>query len=115
MSTPLGLDIIDTRVAKAPKEYDGSAQKWKHFKVQLLGHLGGLSQELREMCRICEDLNFVIKPNEMLSARQVELSGKLYVILSGCCNGDALDTVCNTDEGNGIEVYRKLARRWIPR
>ncbi len=49
-------DVVDTRVAKAPKEFDGDMAKWKHFKVHLLSYIGAISLELKSMMKIAEEL-----------------------------------------------------------
>ena len=46
--------IIDTKVCKAPKAYKGEKELWKHFKISLLGYIGGLSPQMEEMMKIAE-------------------------------------------------------------
>ena len=109
-------DIVDTRVCKAPKAYNGDKVKWKHFKVSLGGYVAAVSPDLKAMMEVCELIDQPIAPVKMgLTGYQIALSGKLWTILTGCLEDTAMDVLCNSGEGNGLEVYRKLARKHLLR
>ena len=109
-------DIVDTRICKIPKSYDGKRENWKHFKVALGGYVGAVSPDLKAMMKLCEALDQMVDPVALgMSLNQVALSGKLWTILTSVLTDKAMDTMCNIEEGNGLEVYRKLARRAIVR
>ena len=45
------LGVVDTKVCKAPVAYNGSREKWRHFRVSLCGYISALSPELVEMMK----------------------------------------------------------------
>ena len=50
-----------------------------------------------------------------LTEEQIQPSTKLWTILFSCLKDKAMDMMCNTQENNGLEVYRKLSRRGLIR
>ena len=109
-------NIIDTRVCKIPAAYDGERKNWKHFKLQLNGYVGGVSMTLKNMMKICEGIEVKIDAAAFgLTEEQIQLSAKLWTILSSCLKDKAMDMMCNTPENNGLEVYRKMSRRGLIR
>ena len=50
-----------------------------------------------------------------MTPQQITLDGKLHVILGAVLGDKALDVWCNTEDGHGLEVWRKLARQAVPR
>ena len=64
------LDVVDKRICKAPKAYDGKREKWRHFKVGLMGYVSAVSSELKEMMRIAETLGArPLEPSVLASRR----------------------------------------------
>ena len=115
-SVTVGHDIVDTRVAKAPKEYDGSKLKWRHFKAQMLSYLGAVSQELKHMMKVVEELRRPINHKELdMSERQIALDSKLHVIMGSVLVDKGLDVFCNVEDGHGLEIWRRFSRRHLPR
>ena len=45
-----------------------------------------------------------------MTPEQIALDAKLHLILAGCLTDKAMDVFCNIEDGNGLEVYRQLAR-----
>ena len=112
------LEVVDKRICKAPEAYDGTKTKWRHFKMSLGGYVSALSAELKNMMKIAETLSQPVVPASLgFSPRQHELNGNLFVILTATLKqgSKAMDTLCNVDEGNGLEVYRRLARKAVAR
>ena len=109
-------NIVDTRVCKLPKAYGGKKEGWKHFKVALSGYIGALSTDLLGMMRVVENMDQGVDPIALaMTPLQINLSGKLWTILTSCLEDRAMDVMCNVEESNGLEVYRKLARRAVIR
>ncbi len=80
----IGTDIVDTRIAKAPKEFDGDRKKWRHFKVHLLGYIGAVSGDLKQMMKISEELQSPIDHVTLgFTQLQIQLDSKLFVVLLG--------------------------------
>ena len=112
------LDIVDKRICKAPEAYDGTKTRWRHYKMALGGYVAALSSELKNMMKIAETLSLPVVPTTLgFSPRQQELNGNLFVILTATLKqgSKAMDTLCNVDEGNGLEVFRRLARKAVVR
>ena len=110
--------MIDKRISKAPKAYAGKRETWRHFKVGLLGYVSAVSPELKQMMAIAETLERAVDMDLLnFTQHQRELNGSLYVILTSTleAGSKAMDTLCNVEEGNGLEVYRRLARKAVVR
>ena len=116
MTAP-GLEFLDQKVVKAPPQYHGNDKsKWKHFNAKLLSFVGGLSVPLKEMMKVVPTLKKPIDHAELgMSFEQVSLDSKLYTLLSSLLEDDAMDGLCNCDEGHGLEVYRLMARDAEPK
>ena len=71
---------------------------------------------LKNMMKICESIEVKIDPTAFgLTEEQIQLRTKLWTMLSSCLKDKAMDMMCNTQENNGFEVYRKLSRRGLIR
>ena len=111
-----GLDFLDQKVVRAPPQFSGDKTKWKHFNRKLLSFVGGLSVPLKEMMKVVPTLKKPLNHAELgMSAEQIALDSKLYTMLSSLLEDDAMDVLCNVDEGEGLEVYRLLARHCDPK
>ena len=51
------IDIVDTKICKAPKPHDGKKEMWKHFKTGRLGHVGAVSADLKMMMKVVEEMS----------------------------------------------------------
>ena len=107
-------EIIDTKICKPPQSYGGDKEGWRHFRTSLLGYVSALSPELKGMMQVAAELARPISYAEFgLTEQQRRLSGSLYVIFTSVlqAKSTAMDTLCNVEEGNGLEVFRRLSRR----
>ncbi len=70
--------IVDTRIAKAPEKWDGSKEKWLHFKRVPTSYVGAVSVGLRHMMQVVEELKKPIDHAALaFTPVHVELDAKL--------------------------------------
>ena len=66
----------------------------------------------RELAALLER---VLYQSSRATSTRAEVSTQLFYTLVMLLRGRALDTVQNTDLGNGLEVYRELVSQYRPR
>ena len=100
-------DIIDNKICRIPKAFNGDKTKWKHFRVSLLGFVGGVNQEPKQMMKTIEEVDEPTTQAGLgMNQRMIELDAKVGVILTNVFEdgSTAMDFMCNVPEGSGLEV-----------
>ena len=106
--------MVDTRVLGKPGEFHGESDKWADWSFVLKGYCGALSGDLQQEMKEAAESESSI-PMASMSEYGKSLSRQLYHILVMLCRGAALERIKNTEENNGLEVWRKFCAEWEPR
>ena len=93
-----------------PEKWDGSKKAWKHWAHRVRGNVRGVSVKLSEMMKIAAKIRDPIVSHDGWEDEQIALDARLYIILTGMVQGDAMDWLMNTEEGFGCEVWRQFSK-----
>ena len=109
-----GLDVFDNKVIEKPGRFDGTRARWKHWATRTRGFIRGVSLKLAGMMRIATEQKEPLTHHGW-NEDEANLDAKLYSILSGLLDGEAMDVFCNVEEGHGLECWRQLSRDHEPK
>ena len=116
MDAPRGLAerVIDTKLIKGPQTFGGEKKDWKRWSAKLTGYVSGVDVNLLELMRVAGVQREVIYLADIAPEHR-GASGVLYSVLNGLLRGDSYDILMNVEDGNGAEVWRRLAKEYEPR
>eukprot|EP00971_Amphidinium_carterae_P203708 4042773-Amphidinium_carterae.1 len=98
---------MDTRVLTKPKAWAGAVDDWKRFKFQLMSYISAVSPRLGEIMRRAATLDQPISMVDLTPEDGV-LDGQLFAVLAASLEGEALDQLMNSEEGAGLETWRRF-------
>ena len=110
----IGDGIVDTRLLGKPEKWGGDKKEWRHWSADVRSWVGAVNKELREAMVIVQTRETPVDHANDLNPQQQALNTKLHFILNSLVKGGAKDTLLNCPEGNGLEVWRRFARRCEP-
>lgn len=115
------VSLIDNRGLGRPPPFDGT--EWIRWTRKFESYICSASQGfdlVLEWATMQKD----IITGEMVTAiwsnstevrgNITRMSSEIYALLMQLVTGEAFDLVANTNRGNGVEAYRKLARKFDP-
>ena len=108
------FSAVDTRLLGKPDSFDGSQAKWRDWPIVFRSYAGALSSVLAREMPIAEK-STASCVNAVLSDESAKASNVLYFVLVMLCKGQALDLVINSGQGEGLEAWRQLCKRYEPK
>ena len=106
---------IDTRGLGKPETFDGSAAKWRDWKVVVRSYTSACNEFLAALMQAAEETDDPIGNAVMTTQGHRESSEQLAFIMVMLCRGAALDQVVNAGSGEGLLAWRSLCRRFEPK
>ena len=112
---PVQRSAVDTRGLGKPDAFDGTAAKWRDWKVVMTSYTAAVNSELAALMLKAEVTEDPIVNAVMASQGEREASEQLAFMLVMICRGAALDQVVNAGTSEGASAWRSLCRRFEPR
>ena len=119
--------LIDVRGLGRPPTYDGKEeQRFLPWSVKTRNYVTGVYAELGEVMDWASDLENTLTFEILNQAYGEEaddvdrieglktLDNQLYTVLQSVCEGEPFDIVLNAGQGNGLEAWRRLHKRFDP-
>ena len=109
--------LVDTRAFGKATGFHGDRKKWMDWSFSFKAFLAGANATTRKALEWAAQQEEEITP-EMMELEDVEyndLAEQVYLALSLQLKNDALVKVRSTEDGNGLEVWRKLTLEYEPR
>ena len=107
--------VVDTRGLGRPETFDGTASKWRDWKVVIRSYTAACHGKLAALMEVAEETDEPITNVVLPTPGEREASEQLAFILVMVCRGAALDQVVNAGPGEGLLAWRSLCRRFEPR
>ena len=99
-----------SKSCKMPSVWSGEKSRWKAWALKVRGYIGGIGSKLLRMMRIAEKYPQAIDSHVGWEEEQSRLDHKLYAILTGIVDGEALDTLAACEENYGLECWRQYVK-----
>ena len=115
--------MIDTRAVGKPQTYKSEEDKFRPWAVKFQGFVAGIFPGGKEALTWAADHEETITDGLISEtwdddASELEdpldFSRQLHSALIGLMEGEALDIVVGTEDGAGLEAWRKLTKRFDP-
>jgi len=101
--------------AKTPYAWNGDKNKWVEWSTKVRSYSRRIDARLKEAMKAVESRDEPILISALGTGEEKELNARLYQLLTEITEGDAFTTVTNTEEDNGLEVWRQYARDSRPK
>ena len=107
--------VVDTRGLGKPDSFDGTASKWRDWKVVLTAYTAAVNTDLAALMVAAETTEDPIQNAVLGTLGEREASEQLAFMLVMLSTGAALDQVVNAGPSEGATAWRSLCRRFEPR
>ena len=98
---------------KAPERFTDSEAAWPVWSWLYRNYLAAANPAAREAMNFAEACKEVpVEQSEVVAKGWKAMSEQLYSSLAGFTAGESSSIVRNTVDGQGLEAWRKLSRRW---
>ncbi len=111
--------LIDARGILKPSNFDSDLKKWKLWAFKLKKFVSGVfsnAEKLLDWAKL-QEVRISLDKAEAEIAKtsgMTDFNNQLYTALAALTEGEALSITMNTDQRNGLELWRKLNRRFDP-
>ena len=105
---------VDTRGLGKLETFDGSAGKWRDWKVVMRSYTAACHERLGALMDRAETTDQPVQNAVLQNAGEKEASEQLAFVLVMVCRSAALDQVVNAGAGEGLVAWRSLCRRFEP-
>ena len=109
-----GSSLVDTTLLTKPNVYSGEhdgKERWTTWSFKRRAYCAAMAPRLGELMGSSSQQEIEIRQDAMTPSDAAH-SPNLYHILSLLTDGEALDIVQNSPVSNGLEVWRRIVKRW---
>ena len=115
---PARSRLVDTRGVGRPAVFDGTAAKWGGWSFRMENFIASVYESGRqamEWAATREEVIDIALEGDLVGMIDVEeIDRGMYALLAQTTDGEAMDIVRNTIPRSGLEVWRKLNKRYDP-
>jgi hypothetical protein len=124
---PQARTLVDSRGLGKPPNYEGKEGEWMQWSRKFENYVSAVHAGADTALEWAADRHGTISepdieeafgalaPNEAERIEHIaEINFEVYVLLTQYMSGDSFDIVMNCPRGQGLEAYRRLARRHDP-